>query len=48
MKVSLVPIDETNREAEMMQFFEKHDYTICGTFEDYPTGHRRCQLQKQL
>ena len=31
-----------------MPFFEKHGYTVCGTFEDYPMGHRRCQLQKQL
>ena len=29
-------------------FFEKHGYTVCGTLEDYPTGHRCCQMQKLL
>ena len=31
-----------------MPFFEKHGYTICGTLEDCPKGHRWCQMQKLL
>ena len=28
--------------------YEKHGYTVCGTFEDYPKGYRLYQLQKLL
>ncbi|MCR5405055.1 MAG: GNAT family N-acetyltransferase [Butyrivibrio sp.] len=31
-----------------MPFFEKHGYTVTGTLEDCPKGHRWCQLQKLL
>ena len=31
-----------------MPFFEKHGYTVIGTLEDCPKGHRWCQLQKLL
>jgi len=31
-----------------MPFFEKHGYTVCGTLEDCPKGHRWCQMQKLL
>ena len=31
-----------------MPIFEKHGYTVIGTLEDCPKGHRWCQLQKQL
>lgn len=28
--------------------YEKHGYTVTGTLEDCPKGHRWCQLQKLL
>ena len=31
-----------------MLFFEKHGYTVIGTLEDCPKGHRWCQMQKLL